>query len=95
MDADLLLFPSITFCPVEIINKVNKVPENITADYEALPKLEEMIAFAGQKYIRDNKYVIAALHCTRKRLSVSNHLVVSDRNRFFTETPKTETGQFK
>ena len=75
MDADLLLFPSITFCPVEIINKVNKVPENITADCEALPKLEEMIAFAGQKYIRDNKYVIAALHCTRKRLSVSNHLV--------------------
>ena len=45
-DADEMKFPSITFCP-ETMNKSNKV-ENITADYQNLPRMEDILLSVRQ-----------------------------------------------
>ena len=51
-------FPSITFCPATLkdIPSAFHKPGNITADYENLPRLEEMLISVRQQ-ISINKYV--------------------------------------
>ena len=58
------MFPSITFCPISLMDPDHRVAQNITADYEDLPKLEEMVAFLAHYYIHNNGHV-----ATENRLS--------------------------
>ena len=51
------MFPSITFCPISMMDMEHRVAQNITSDYEELPKLEEMFAFLAHYYIHNNGYV--------------------------------------
>ena len=57
MDADLLMFPSITFCPLSMLNWNKRTPKNITADYEELPKIQDMIDFVAHNFFSDNRRV--------------------------------------
>ena len=52
------MFPSITFCPISMMDMEHRVAQNITSDYEELPKLEEMFAFLAHYYIHSNGYVV-------------------------------------
>ena len=56
MDSENMIFPSITFCPASMTSHELHVPtNNITADWQNLPRLEDMLVQIKQK-IRINKY---------------------------------------
>ena len=54
MDSENMIFPSITFCPASMTSYEHHVPNNITADWQNLPRLEDMLSNIRQK-IRINK----------------------------------------
>ena len=54
MSAKELVFPSVTFCKESFRNPTER-SENITADYEELPGLENMLLFLTQTGLTQNK----------------------------------------
>ena len=54
VDADEIMLPSVTFCMLKLDGNTNK-SENITADYNALPKLEDVLAALSQRVKEKNE----------------------------------------
>ena len=55
VDSDEVRLPSITFCPGSLEKFNPRYYENITSDYQNLPRLEDMLDGLSQK-IMINKY---------------------------------------
>ena len=53
VDAEEILLPSVTFCFMKLEGQSTK-SENITADYDALPRLEDMLAALTQRVTVEN-----------------------------------------
>ena len=63
-DAPVLLMPSITICPTVMRDESEKRAENITNDFDNLPKLKEWIE--EMKFhthiIINNRYIFSTVH---------------------------------
>ena len=61
MSAKELVIPSITFCSESYWGKPSR-SENITADFEKLPGLDNMLLFVVQSGLNQNKSVLYLLY---------------------------------
>ena len=52
VDAEEMILPSVTFCFMKLRQSTKS--ENITADYDALPRLEDMLAALTQRVTVEN-----------------------------------------
>ena len=64
MSAEELVLPSVTFCMESYWSKTSR-SENITADFEKLPGLDNMLLFVIQSGLSQNKSVWYLLLCIK------------------------------